>query len=68
MLKLCVFLVQEQGEAVWKMRDQLKAQLSTAELRQLLEANSQAIPSGESRVSAHIHTYTLYSMGLSFSC
>ena len=40
---------------MWKVRDQLKAQLSMAELRQLLEANSQAIPSGESRVSMHIH-------------
>lgn len=43
--------VQEQGEEVWKMRDALQAQLSTADLRQLLEANSQAIPSGESKVT-----------------
>lgn len=35
---------------VWKFRDQLQAVLSTAELKQLLQANSQTVPSGESNV------------------
>ena len=52
--------VQEQGELVWKVRDQLQAQLSTAELKQLLEANLQATPSGESRVNTLCHSHLLY--------
>ena len=42
---------QEQGEALWKVRDQLQAQLSLAQLKQLLEANRQMTPSGESKVA-----------------
>ena len=45
-----VLCLQEQGELVWKFRDQLQAILSTAELKQLLQANSQTVPSGESSV------------------
>ena len=41
---------QEQNELVWKTRDELQACLSTTELKQLLLANHQAVPSGESRV------------------
>ena len=47
--------VQEQGDAVWKVRDKLQAELSTQELKQLLEANGQTIPSGESKVHQHTH-------------
>lgn len=52
--------VQEQGEDIWKMRDALQAQLSTADLKQLLEANSQAIPSGESKVTALPHSHSTH--------
>ena len=41
---------QEQNELVWKTRDKLQECLSTGELKQLLLANHQAVPSGESRV------------------
>ena len=35
---------------MWRVRDQLNAVLSSAGLRQLLEANKQYVPSGESKV------------------
>ena len=43
--------LQLQSEKLWKVRDQLQSSLSQAELKSMLEANSQEIPSGESRVS-----------------
>ena len=42
---------QEQNELVWKIRDQLKAELTMSELKQLLQANGQSLPTGESKVS-----------------
>lgn len=52
-VKVCVSGVsmsQEQGEVLWKLKDQLQAQLTLPQLKQLLEANRQRIPSGESKV------------------
>ena len=43
-------ILQLQSEKLWKVRDQLQSSLSQAELKSMLEANSQEIPSGESRV------------------
>ena len=36
---------------IWKYRDQLQQGINTAGLKLMLEANGQALPPGESRVS-----------------
>ncbi len=42
--------MKKQSELIWKFRDQLHESLRTSDLKVLLQANKQAIPSGESRV------------------
>ena len=37
---------------IWKIRDKLEAHLTKGELKDLLDANGQAIPKGESCVCA----------------
>lgn len=46
---------------MWKIRDNLKADLNMPQLRQMLEANNQSIPSGESKVHSLIIIYVISS-------
>lgn len=59
---LCIFLcilsphfifalTQEQTELVWSIKDELKKVCSTNDLKELLIANKQQVPSGETNVS-----------------
>lgn len=43
-------VMKEQSELIWKYRDNLQSSLRPADLKVLLQANHQAIPSGESKV------------------
>lgn len=54
-----VLFLQEQNDLVWKIRDGLSRSLKTTELRGLLEANGQTVPSGESKVN-----YVIYIQGI----
>ncbi|XP_003385071.1 PREDICTED: poly [ADP-ribose] polymerase 1-like [Amphimedon queenslandica] len=40
--------LREQNEMIWKIRDKLESHLTKGELKDLLDANGQAIPKGES--------------------
>ena len=46
---------------IWKVRDQLEANLSKGELKDLLDANSQSVPKGESGVSVTEQLFPLSS-------
>ena len=50
---------------IWKVRDQLEANLSKGELKDLLDANSQAVPKGESGVSV---TEQLFPPHIYYTC
>ncbi|XP_030051590.1 poly [ADP-ribose] polymerase 1 isoform X2 [Microcaecilia unicolor] len=43
-------LLKEQSELIWKIKDALKKNLSTNEMKELLIANDQEVPSGESAI------------------
>ena len=51
MSTLLFIFLQLQNEKLWKVRDQLQSSVSLAELKDMLEANGQKVPSGESNVS-----------------
>ena len=52
---------------IWKVRDQLEANLSKGELKDLLDANGQAVPKGESGVGVHVY-YTCSAPPLLYKC
>lgn len=49
---LCTFFyLQDQTELIWNIKDELKKACSNNDLKELLIANKQEVPSGEAAVS-----------------
>lgn len=60
---LCFFVhLQNQSQLIWGIKDKLKKFCSTNDMKELLIANGQEVPSGESNVrEPHLISLPLYS-------
>lgn len=54
-LVFVMFLLQNQSQLIWGIKDKLKKFCSTNDMKELLIANGQEVPSGESNVRILFH-------------